>query len=115
MNCFHCKKDGYRWRDCTLYLATEEGKKWKASGKDKLWATHSTTSNTATCGTTPDTVHELALLAVAADEDESEEVDICLSSICDHVLEASQLTSNKTLLHSLYSKVESASITVSST
>ena len=115
MNCFHCKKDGHRWRDYTLYLATEEGKKWKAIGKSKLWATCDTISNTAIRSTTPDTLHELASFVVAVEEDESEKVDICLSSTSDYVLEASQLTSNKILLHSLYSQVESASVTVSST
>ena len=71
INCYHCKNDGHGWRDCTLYLATEEGKKWKASDKGKLWAARGTPSNN---------VQELASLAIAVDEDESEEDDICLSS-----------------------------------
>ncbi len=36
INCFHYKKDGHGWKDCTLYLAIEEEKKWKASNKGKL-------------------------------------------------------------------------------
>ena len=114
MNCFHCKKDGHGWRNCILYLAwTEEGKKWIASDKGKLWTTRGTTSNTAICNITPNTVHELALLAVAVEDNESEKVVIYLSSTSDHVLEASQLTSNKTFLHLLYSQVEFASVTLS--
>ena len=84
-------------------MATKEGKKWKASKKDKLWATYNITSNTATRGTTPNMVYELASLAVAIEKDKSEEVDICLSSTSDHVSKASQLTFNKTLFHPLYS------------
>ncbi len=61
-------------------MATEEGKKWKTSDKDKLWAARGALSNT---------VQELASLAVAVDEDESEEVDICLSSTDDHAVEVS--------------------------
>lgn len=26
MNCYHYKKDGHGWRDCTLYLANKGGK-----------------------------------------------------------------------------------------
>ena len=87
-------------------MATEEGKKWKASDQGKLWAARGALSNT---------VQELALLAVAVDEGESEEVDICLSSTDDHAVEASQLASDEALLHSLYSQVVSASVTPSLT
>ena len=106
INCFHCKKDGHGWRDCTLYFATEERKKWKASDKGKLWAARSTSSNT---------VQELASLAIAVDEDEPEEVDICLSSTHDHIVEASQLASDEAILHSSYSQVVSAFLTPSAT
>ena len=60
INCFHCKKDGHGWRDCTEYLATDEGKKWRSSDKGKLWLTRGTSSNTT---------QELASLAIAVDED----------------------------------------------
>lgn len=72
------------------------------SEKSKLLATCDTTSNTATCDTTLNTVYKLALLAVAVEEDKSEEVDICLSFTGNHILEASQLTSNMSFLHFLY-------------
>ncbi len=104
INCFHCKEDGHGWRDCTLYLTTEEGKKWKASDKGKLWAAHGTPSNT---------IQELASLAVAVDEDKSEKVDICLGSTDDNAVDASQLASDEALLHFLYSQVISASVTPS--
>ena len=104
INCFHCKKDGHGWRDCTLYLATKEGKKWKASDKGKLGAARGTPSNT---------IQERASLALAVDEDESEEVDICLSCTDDHAVEASQLASDEALLYFLYSQVVSASVTPS--
>lgn len=45
INCFHSKKDGHGWRDCSQYLATEDGKKWKASDKGRLWATRGASSN----------------------------------------------------------------------
>lgn len=80
INCFHCKKDDHGWRNCTLYLATDQGKKWKTSDKSKLWPARDTLSNT---------IQELILLAVTVDEDESEKVDICLSSTNDHTVEAS--------------------------
>lgn len=96
INCFHCKKDGHGWRDCTQYLATEEGKKWKSSDKGKLLATR---------GTPPNTIQELASLAVAVDEDESEETEICLSSTHYRELEAANLASDEKLLHSAYARV----------
>ena len=88
INCFHCKKNGHGWRDCTLYLTTEEEKKWKASDKRKLWAARYKPSNT---------IQELALLGVAVDKDESEEVDICLGSNDNHAVDASQLASDEAL------------------
>ncbi len=87
-------------------MATEEGKKWKASDKGKPWAARGTPSHT---------ILELASLAVAVNEDESEEVDICLSSNDDYAVEASQLASDEALLYSLYSQVVSASVTLSPT
>lgn len=27
INCFHCTKDGYRWRNCTQYLRIKDRKK----------------------------------------------------------------------------------------
>ncbi len=80
INCFHCKKDDDGWRNCTLFLATEQGKKWRASDKGKLWPA---------CDTLSNTIQELTLLAVTVDEDKSEKVDICLSSTDDHTVEAS--------------------------
>lgn len=100
INCYHCKKDGHGWRDCTLYLATEEGKKWKAGDKGKMWAARGASSNN---------VQELASLALAVDEDESDEVDICLGSPDYHAVAASQLASDEAFLHSLHSQVVSAS------
>lgn len=58
-------------KDCTLYLATEEEKKWKANDKGKMWAARDTSSNN---------VPELASLAIVVDKDETDEVDICLGS-----------------------------------
>ena len=87
-------------------METEERKKWKASDKRNLWVARGTPSNT---------IQKLASLAVAVDEDESEEVDICLSSTDDHAVEASQLASDEALLYSLYSQVVSASVIPSST
>lgn len=81
MNCYHCKKDGHGWRDCTLHLSTDEGKKWKASDKGKQWTIR---------GTTSDNIQELASLAITVDkEEESEEVDICLSSTSDNIKSSS--------------------------
>ena len=37
INCFHCKKHGHGWRDCTQYVWADDGKKWKASEKGKQW------------------------------------------------------------------------------
>ncbi len=87
-------------------MATEEGKKWKASDKYKLWAARGIPSNT---------VEELASLAIAVDEDELEEVDIFLSSNNDHVVEASQLASDEAFLYFSYSQVISAFLAPSST
>ena len=99
INCFHCKKDGHGWRDFTQYLATKEGKRWKASDKGKLWTAHGPPSNT---------IQELASFTIAVDNNKSEEVEICLSCTDNHAIKASQLTSNEERLHS-------ASITSSST
>ena len=101
INCFHCKKDGHGWRDCTQYLATKDGKKWKASDKSRLWATRNASSSA---------VQELASLAIAVDEEKSEEVDICSFLTDDHVGETSELASDEALLHSLYSQVATASM-----
>lgn len=77
-------------------MAIEGGKKCKASDKGKLWAARGTPSNT---------IQELASLAIVVDEDESEEVDICLSFTDDHAVEASRLASDEALLHSLSHKL----------
>ena len=98
---FHCKKDGHGLRDCSQNLATEDGKKWKASDKDRLWATRTAFSNT---------VQKLAWLAVAVDEEESEEIDICSFLIDDHDVETSELASDEAFLHTLYSQIASASM-----
>ncbi len=69
-------------------MATETGKEWKASDKSGLYAAHGTPSNI---------IQELLSFAVTIDEDESEQVDICWSSIDDHTVEASQLASDEAL------------------
>lgn len=45
IDCYYYRKDGHGWRDCTLYLVTEEGRKWKASDKGKQWAARGTNSD----------------------------------------------------------------------
>ncbi len=83
-------------------MTTKEEKKRKVSDKGKLWAARGTPSNT---------IQELASLAVAVDEDELDEVDICLGFTGDHAIDTSQLASDEALLHSLYSQVISSSFT----
>lgn len=59
----------------------------------------------AACGTLSYTIQELASLALAVDEDESEEVDICLRSTDDHAVEALKLAFYNVLLYSYTHKL----------
>lgn len=75
------KKDSHGERNCILYLLMDKGKKWKASNKNKQWTT---------CDTISDNIQELTSLAIIADKgDESEEINICLSSTNDNIMSSS--------------------------
>ncbi len=101
INCFYYKNNGHAWRDCTLQLATETRKKWKASDKSELYAANGTLFNT---------IQELLSFAVTVDEDESEQVNICQSYIENNTVEVSQLASDEALLYFSYSQVVFASV-----
>lgn len=82
MNCYHYKKNNYRWRNYTLYLSTDERKKWKTSDKGK---------QQTTCGITSGNIPELTILAIIINkEEELEEVDIYLSSSSDNIKSSSR-------------------------